>query len=54
MSSYQRFARDRHEMYEDAVDSLAKATRRMKRYANLKRRSLSFSIGDKVMLKLTP
>ena len=49
-----RFARGRQELYEDAVDSLAKATRRMKKYADLRRRPLSFSVGDQVMLKLTP
>ena len=49
-----RFARERQDLFEDAVDSLAQAMRRMKRYADLKRRPLSFGVGDKVMLKLTP
>lgn len=49
-----RFTRDRHELYDDAVDALAIATCRMKRNADLRRRPLEFSVGDKVMLKLMP
>jgi hypothetical protein len=47
-----RFARERQELLQQANDSLAKAQRRMKKFANEKRRSLEFSVGDKVMLKL--
>lgn len=41
-------------MDEDALDSLAKATRRIKRYADMKTMPLEFNVRDKVMLKLTP
>ena len=37
-----------------AQDSLHKARKRMLKYANQKRRLLEFSVGDKVLLKLTP
>jgi hypothetical protein len=47
-----RFIRERQELMQQAKDSLAKAQRRMKKYADAKRRSLEFSVGDKVMLKL--
>jgi hypothetical protein len=49
-----RFARNKHEMLEEAQDSLAKAVRRMKKYADQGRRPLEFQVSDKVMLKLTP
>ena len=49
-----RIARDRTELLEQARDSLAKASRRMKKFADRKRRDLEFAVGDKVMLKLTP
>ena len=49
-----RFARDKTELLELARDSLAKAQRRMKKYADKHRRDLEMSVGDKVMLKLTP
>lgn len=48
-----KFARDRQELNENAVDSLAKATWRMMKYTNLKR-LLLFSVRYKVMPKLTP
>ena len=41
-------------MFKKAKDSLAKATQRMKKYADQGRRPLEFSVGDKVWLKLTP
>ena len=41
-------------MFDEARESLKKAARRMKKYANQHRRSLEFQIGDKVLLKLTP
>ena len=47
-------ARDRQEMLEEALDSLAKAQQRMKKYVDQGRRPLKFAIGDKVLLKLTP
>ena len=41
-------------MFDEARESLEKATRRMKKYADQHRRALEFHIGDKVLLKLTP
>ncbi|KAH0709457.1 hypothetical protein KY284_010884 [Solanum tuberosum] len=49
-----RVARDRLEMFSEAQDSLRKAQRRMKKYADQHRRSVEFKVGDKVLLKLTP
>ena len=49
-----RFARDKQELIEQAQESLAKAQRRMEKYANQHRRPLEFQVGDKVLLKLTP
>ena len=49
-----RFARDKQEMIERTIDSLAKASRRMKKYADTGRRPLEFNVGDNVLLKLTP
>lgn len=39
---------------ELARDSLAKASRWMKKYADHKRRPLEFQVGEKVLLNLTP
>ena len=36
------------------IDSLLKAQRRMKKYADKGRRLLKFQVGEKVLLKLTP
>ena len=41
-------------MLDKAQDSLNKAARRMKKYADKGHRLLKFSVGDKVLLKLTP
>ena len=41
-------------MLEEARDSLEKAARRIKKYADLKRRALEFDVGDQVLLKLAP
>ena len=41
-------------MISEAQDSLRKAQRRMKKYADQHRRSLEFNVGDQVLLKLTP
>ena len=41
-------------MLDEAHESLEKASRRMKKYADKGRRPLEFYIGDKVFLKLTP
>ena len=49
-----RVARDRLEMLSEAQDSLRKAQRRMKKYADQHPRSIEFNVGDKVLLKLTP
>ena len=40
-------------MFDEARDSLEKAARRMKKYADHDRRPLEFQVGDKVLLKLT-
>jgi hypothetical protein len=45
---------ERKELFEQAQDSLRKARKRILKYANQKRRLLEFSVGDKVLLKLTP
>ncbi|KAK4383414.1 Transposon Ty3-I Gag-Pol polyprotein [Sesamum angolense] len=42
------------ELLDEAKDSLAKAQRRMKKYADMGRRHVQFSVGDQVLLKLTP
>ena len=49
-----RFARAKQELLEEARDSLTKAAKRMKKYADQGRRPLEFQVGDKVLLKLTP
>ncbi|KAL5747716.1 hypothetical protein ACOSQ2_025013 [Xanthoceras sorbifolium] len=49
-----RFAQDKTELIECAIESLAKAARRIKKYADKNRRPLEFNVGDKVLLKLTP
>ena len=41
-------------MLDEARDSLEKAARCMKKYANRDRRPLEFQVGDRVLLKLTP
>ena len=52
-TAYQ-FAMERQELLEQAQDSLRQASKRMKKYADLKRKPLEFDVGDKVLLKLTP
>lgn len=47
-----RFARSHQELMEEARDK--KVAHRMKKYADKSRRPLEFSVGDKVLLKLTP
>ncbi|KAG6474774.1 hypothetical protein ZIOFF_068713 [Zingiber officinale] len=49
-----RYAREKQELLEEAQGSLRKAARRMKKYADKKRRPLEFSVGGEVLLKLTP
>ena len=49
-----QLAISRHEMFKEAQESLEKAARRMKKYADQHRRAIAFQIGDKVLLKLTP
>ncbi|KAL0438705.1 UNVERIFIED_CONTAM: Transposon Ty3-I Gag-Pol polyprotein [Sesamum latifolium] len=49
-----RFARSKQELLYEAKDSLAKAQRRMKKYADKGRRHVEYSVGDQVLLKLTP
>ncbi|KAK4380947.1 hypothetical protein Sango_3015600 [Sesamum angolense] len=48
-----RFARSKQEPLDEAKDSLAKALRRMKKYADMGRRHVEFSVGNQVLLKLT-
>ena len=49
-----RLARSRQEVLEEARESLEKAARRMKKYADRNRRPVEFQVGDQVLLKLTP
>ncbi|XP_075092575.1 uncharacterized protein LOC142172786 [Nicotiana tabacum] len=49
-----RYGWDRQAIIKEATDSLAKAQRRMKKYADKHRRPLEFRVGEKVLLKLTP
>lgn len=49
-----RFARAKQELLDEAKDSLAKAQRRMKKYADKGRRDVEFQVGERVLLKLTP
>ncbi|RVW75511.1 Transposon Tf2-2 polyprotein [Vitis vinifera] len=49
-----KMVQSRQEMLDEARDSLEKAARRMKKYADRDRRSLEFQVGDRVLLKLTP
>ena len=41
-------------MFDEARESLEKAAKRMKKYADQHRRAMEFQIRDKVLLKLTP
>lgn len=47
-------AKDKAELIETAKESIAKDVRRMKKYADIKRRPLEFQVGDKVLLKIIP
>ncbi|KAL0358171.1 UNVERIFIED_CONTAM: hypothetical protein Scaly_1502800 [Sesamum calycinum] len=49
-----RFARSKQELLDEAKDSLAKAQCRMKKYVDMGMRYVEFSVGDQVLLKLTP
>ncbi|CAA0826951.1 Unknown protein [Striga hermonthica] len=49
-----RYARAQHELLIEARDSLAKAQRRMKKYADRGRRDVQFAVGDLVLLKVSP
>ncbi|RVW62992.1 Transposon Tf2-12 polyprotein [Vitis vinifera] len=49
-----KMAQSRQKMLDEAQDSLEKAVRHMKKYADRDRRPLEFQVGDKVLLKLTP
>ncbi|KAJ0084803.1 hypothetical protein Patl1_29866 [Pistacia atlantica] len=49
-----KVARDRQEIIDQAQDSLRKASKRMKKYDDAKRRPLEFDVGDQVLFKLTP
>ncbi|KAL0290535.1 UNVERIFIED_CONTAM: hypothetical protein Scaly_2667600 [Sesamum calycinum] len=48
-----QYARSMQELLDEAKDSLAKAQRRMKKYTNMRKRQMEFSVGDQVLLKLT-
>ncbi|KAK4381994.1 Retrovirus-related Pol polyprotein from transposon.6 [Sesamum angolense] len=52
-AAYQ-FARSKQELLDKAKDSLAKAQRKTKKYVDMGRRYMEFSVGDQVLLKLTP
>ncbi|CAA0825912.1 Unknown protein [Striga hermonthica] len=54
MPAAYRYARAQHELLVEARDSLAKAQRRMKKYANRGRRDVQFAVGDLVLLKVSP
>ncbi|KAL0368286.1 UNVERIFIED_CONTAM: Transposon Tf2-12 polyprotein [Sesamum calycinum] len=45
-----RYARSKQELLDEAKDSLAKAQRRMKKYADMGRRQVEFSVGDQDLL----
>ena len=49
-----KFAKSRQDLLDEAWDSLEKASRCMKKYANKGKRPLEFEEGEKVLLKLTP
>ena len=49
-----KMAQSWQEMFDEAWDSLEKAARQMKKYADRDCKPLEFHIGDKVLLKLTP
>ena len=49
-----KMAQSQQEIFDEARDSLEKATRQMKKYADRDRKPLEFQVGDKVLLKLTP
>ena len=49
-----RLARSPQEVLEEARESLEKAARRMKKYADRNRRPMEFQVGDQVLLKQTP
>ncbi|KAK4381412.1 hypothetical protein Sango_2970600 [Sesamum angolense] len=49
-----QFARSMQELLDEAKDSLAKAQRIMKKYIDMRKRQVEFSVGDQMLLKLTP
>ena len=49
-----KMAQSWQEMFDEAWDSLEKAARQMKKYADRDRRPLEFQVRDRVLLKLTP
>ena len=49
-----KFVKSRQNLLDEAWDSLEKASRHMKKYADKGRRPLDFEEGEKVLLKLTP
>ncbi|KAK4395711.1 RNA-directed DNA polymerase [Sesamum angolense] len=48
------FARSKQELLDKVKDNLAKAPRRMEKYADMGRCDVEFSVGDQVLLKLAP
>ena len=48
-----KFAKTRQDLLDEAQNSLEKASRRMKKYADQGSRPLEFEEGEKVLLKLT-
>ena len=49
-----KFAKSCQDLLDEARDSLEKASRCMKKYADKGRRPLEFAEGEKVLLKVTP
>ena len=49
-----KLAESRHEMFDEAPNSLEKAAIWIKKYADRDRRSLKYQVGNKVLLKLIP
>ena len=48
------FAKSRQDFLDEAIDSLENASKRMKKYADKRRRPLEFEQGEIFLLKVTP
>ena len=49
-----KLAQSPHEMFDEAPNSLEKATIWIKKYADRDRWSLKYQVGDRVLMKLIP